>query len=168
MGERLPKAGFTDMDREADPSYYVGCLDRQRAGAFNRAYKWRTFELLDIHPGDRVLDIGCGTGDDALEMAELVGADGKVVGIDHSQTMVEEARDRSRASSLPIEFLHGDAHHLPLPDGGFDRCRADKTFQHLSEPERALCEVIRVTEPGGCLHDGRTPAYEGIEDGHAP
>ncbi len=151
MGERLPKAGFTDVDREADPHYYVGCLDRQRAGEFNRAYKRRTFELLDIRPGHRVLDVGCGTGDDALEMAELVGADGKVVGIDYSRTMVEEARKRGRVSSLPVEFLQGDAHRLPLPDGGFDRCRADKTFQHLPDPERALSEMIRVTRRGGRL-----------------
>ncbi len=151
MGERLPKAGFTDVDREADPSYYVGCLDLQRAEAFNRAYKRRTFELLDIRPSHRILDVGCGTGDDALEMAELVGVDGKVVGIDYSRTMVEEACERGRASSLPVEFLHGHAHQLPLPDGSFDHCRADKTFQHLPEPERALSEMIRVTKPEGRL-----------------
>jgi ubiquinone/menaquinone biosynthesis C-methylase UbiE len=69
--------------------------------------------------------------------------------VDASETMVEEARRRSREGGLPIEFRTGDAHCLEFPDGTFDGARADRVFQHLDDPERALAELIRVTRPGG-------------------
>src|SRR5947209_8156052 len=126
MSQQLPKAGFTDVDRAADPLYYVRCLDYQHAGAFDQMYKQRTFTLLDIQPGHMVLDIGCGTADDVLEMAKRVGANGHAVGVDSSQTMIDEACKRSRETSLPVTFYQGDVHHLEFEDNSFDRCRADK------------------------------------------
>ena len=60
-------------------------------------YKRRTFALLGAKAGARLLDVGCGTGDDALAMARLVGPDGHVTGIDTSETMIAEARARLRS-----------------------------------------------------------------------
>ena len=65
--------------------------------------------------------------------------------------MLEEARRRSAGQSLPVSFHQGDLYHLPFEDGAFDRCYADKTFQHLLNPQQALSELIRVTRPGGRL-----------------
>ena len=89
-----PRGAFTDIDRSADPGGFVQVLDALTALDFIRAYKRRTFELLDLQPGDRVLDLGCGTGEDVQELARLVGPSGRVVGVDRSETVIAEARER--------------------------------------------------------------------------
>ncbi len=151
MGKQLPRAGFTDVDREAEPELYVRCLEYQNDSAFKQAYKQRTFALLDLQPGHCILDVGCGLGQDVLEMAGIVGPTGEVVGLDFSGTMIEQARERSRDAGLAVTFHRGDVHNLEYGDDSFDRCRADRTFQHLPDPRRALEEMIRVTKPGGRL-----------------
>jgi ubiquinone/menaquinone biosynthesis C-methylase UbiE len=146
-----PQAAFTDVDRTADPQACVRWLDRQHALVFKQQYKARTFALLDLQPGHRVLDVGCGTGQDALALAERVVPGGEVIGLDYSRAMIEEARRRGREARVPATFVRGDAHRLGFADDTFDRCRADRTFQHLADPEQALTEMIRVTKPGGRL-----------------
>lgn len=151
MEQQRPRAEFTDVDRTVDPQACVRWLDRQHALAFKQQYKARTFALLDLQPGQRVLDVGCGTGQDAQALAERVAPDGEVVGLDFSQAMIDEARRRSQGAPLPVTFVQGDAHQLAFEDSTFDRCRGDRTFQHLPDPERALAELIRVTKPGGLV-----------------
>lgn len=151
MSQRRPRAAFTDVDQQPDPQSCIRYLDRQHAFAFKQQYKRRTFALLDLAPGQRVLDVGCGTGQDALALAERVTPGGEVVGLDVSQAMVDEAQRRSLGTSLPVTFAQGDVHQLAFADHAFDRCRADRTFQHLSDPRRALAEMVRVTKPGGLV-----------------
>lgn len=146
---RSSVADWVEVDRAADPGAFVGYLDAVSGHEAVRAYKQQTYALLGLHPGDRVLDVGCGTGDDARALASLVTPDGCVTGVDTSETMVEAAWRRSREGGLPVEFRAGDAHRLEFPDGAFDGARADRVFQHLDDPERALAELIRVTRPGG-------------------
>ena len=149
-----PKAEFTDVDRAADPQYYVDCLDFQHTTAFNQAYKQRSYALLDLSSGHRVLDVGCGTGEEARAMARLVGPKGHVTGLDFSQAMVDVAKQRSEGSDLSdlsVSFVQADARAMPFADNTFDRCRADKTFQHLPNPRGALTEMVRVTKPGGTI-----------------
>ncbi len=141
--------GFTDVDRTADPAYYIRFLDEACAEASFQAYKRRSYNLLDIREGHRILEVGCGTGDDARAMAALVGPGGEVVAVDGSQAMIAEARKRAEGSGLPVRFEPGDAHHLDFPDGSFDGCRCDRTFMHLQDPPKALAEMARVTRPGG-------------------
>ena len=105
--------------------------------------------LLKVQPGDRVLDAGCGTGDDARAIAALVAPGGCVVGIDSSETMIDAAQNRRRDNGVPVEFRTGDVHRLAFEDGVFDAARADRVFQHLDDPQRALAELIRVTRPDG-------------------
>jgi SAM-dependent methyltransferase len=144
-----PRRAFTDIDRSADPGGFVRVLDALTALDFIRAYKRRTFELLDLQPGDRVLDLGCGTGDDVQELARLVGPSGRVVGIDRSETIIAEARERVRGTPLSVEFQVADAYALPFPDASFDVCRADRVFHHLEHPRQAFGELLRVTRSGG-------------------
>jgi ubiquinone/menaquinone biosynthesis C-methylase UbiE len=113
------------------------------------AYKRRTVDFIMVEEGQRALDVGCGTGDDVRDLAGLVGVNGRVVGIDHSSDMIAEARRRFCDSGLPIEFIEAEAESLPQPDGAFDRCRADRVFQHLPQPRAALAEMIRVTARNG-------------------
>jgi ubiquinone/menaquinone biosynthesis C-methylase UbiE len=149
MGPSHPREAFTDIDRSADPAEFVRVLDALTALNFIQAYKRRTFELLGVQPGDHVLDLGCGTGDDVQELSRLVGPSGRVVGVDRSETVIVEARERVLGTTLPIEFQATDAYALPFPDATFDACRADRVFHHLEHPRRAFDELLRVTRPDG-------------------
>ena len=135
-------------ERFRDVRSRIGYLDAVRDSEFGREYKRAAFELLDVCPGQRVLDVGCGTGDDVRALALVVGAQGCVVGIDRDAPMVDEARRRSQ-SAANTEFHEGDALALPFDDGSFDRVRADRVLQMLDERARLLAEMIRVTRPGG-------------------
>jgi ubiquinone/menaquinone biosynthesis C-methylase UbiE len=81
---------FTDVVAQPDPAAWVEVLDRVGQEPLYAAYKRRTVELLDPQPGDRYLEVGMGTGTDALACAARFGVD--VVGADSSSVMVEEAR----------------------------------------------------------------------------
>jgi ubiquinone/menaquinone biosynthesis C-methylase UbiE len=142
---------WTNVDRMVNTSEYVSYLDAVSAQEAVQAYKRQTFTLLAVRDGSHVLDVGCGTGDDALALAELVGATGQVVGIDSSAVMIEVAQQRAAGRALPVTFAVGDAHHLTFADGTFDGCRADRVFQHLAQPDQALRELVRVVKPGATV-----------------
>ncbi len=142
-------AEFGRIDQTGDPNYFVRFLDAACAAASFQLYKRRLNELLNLRPGRRVLDLGCGTGDDARDMALSVGKDGLVVGVDNSQAMVTLANERARSSGLAVEFHVADALKLPFPDGHFDGSRADRSLMHVPDARGALAEMIRVTRPGG-------------------
>jgi ubiquinone/menaquinone biosynthesis C-methylase UbiE len=125
----------------------VSYLDAVAALNEARAYKRRTFELMQLHAGDTVLDVGCGAGDDLRGLAELVAPAGHVIGIDSSETMLAQAN--ARTAGLPVECQIGDAQQLEFPSDMFAGVRADRVFQHLERPRQALVEMIRVTERGG-------------------
>jgi SAM-dependent methyltransferase len=133
---------FTAVDAQADPSSWIEVLDKLRQEPAYAAYKSRIGELLQPTEGGRYLEVGTGTGADALGFTERFGA--HVVGIDTSSTMIAEARRRG------LEDAHvADAESLPFDASSFDGCWADRTFQHLADPEAALAEMVRVTKPGG-------------------
>lgn len=142
---------FSDVDSAADTEEYVAYLDFVAELEGARAYKEASFELLDPAPGRQILEVGCGTGDDARALARRVAPDGRVLGIDTSRAMVEEARRRrDRADpELPATFEVADVVHLDVEDDRFDGCRVDRVLQHLEAPERAVRELVRVTRPGG-------------------
>ena len=79
----------------------------------------------------------------------MVTPNGCAVGIDNSQSMVDEARQRNVGCELPLQFELGDAGHLRWHSDYFDACPADRVFQHLPDPERTLNEMLRVLKPGG-------------------
>lgn len=144
MSAKPPEHGFTAVDEQSDPSAWIEVLEKLRQEPAYAAYKARVGELLHAVPGATYLEVGTGTGSDALAVAERFGVD--VVGIDVSSTMVEEARRRG------LQKAHvASAESLPFEDAAFDGCWADRTFQHLADPETALREMIRVTKPGGRL-----------------
>ncbi len=98
-----------------------------------------------------MLDLGCGTGDDAREIAALVGEQGLVIGIDSSRALIAEARKRAPDTGLEVEFIVGDAERIDLASDSFDACRADRLLQHVPDPDRALREMVRVASPGGVV-----------------
>jgi ubiquinone/menaquinone biosynthesis C-methylase UbiE len=126
-------------------------LDTYSSAEFALRYKQQSYELLQVHGGHCVLDVGCGPGDDVRAMAEIVGDSGKVVGVDCDEKMIVEARRRAADAGLSVEFYLYDAHQLAFDDDLFDRCYADRVFQHLKDPQQALGEVVRVAKPRGRL-----------------
>jgi ubiquinone/menaquinone biosynthesis C-methylase UbiE len=148
--ETPPRLGFTDVDRSARPGDYVRTLDR--VTPMWRPLRQRAHSVLNARSGDRILDVGCGTGEAAEELAALVGppeAGGLIVGIDKSETMLREARRRARGRDRPVRFELGDVYRLAFGDSSFDACRAERVFMHLERPERALAEMCRVARSGG-------------------
>lgn len=153
MSERV-RSVWDNVDRTADPNWYRNYLDAFNAMETVRAWKRRSFGMLAIAPGHHVLDVGCGLGGDAVSLAEAVGSDGRVVGVDNSERLIVEARQRIAGASLPVEYHVGDVYTLPFDDTSFDGCRADRVFQHLDRPGDALLELLRVTKPGGRIAVG--------------
>ncbi|MFB6253561.1 MAG: methyltransferase domain-containing protein, partial [Halobacteriaceae archaeon] len=110
-------------------------------------YKRRSHQLLNPEPGDHLLDMGCGTGDDVIMLAEHVGPDGLVFGIDRSESIIQTATDRSKNISN-VSFWVDNALDLALDSNVVDGCRSDRVLQHLPDPTIALAEMIRITKPG--------------------
>lgn len=144
MDPRRPAHGFTDVDAQPDPGRWVRCLDLLRSDPFFAAYKARVREILEPTPAGRYLEVGAGTGEDALELARVGSA--RVYALDASYVMMAEARRRGLRTAAV-----GRAEDLPFRDCVFDGCWADRVFQHLESPERGLAELHRVTRAGGCV-----------------
>jgi ubiquinone/menaquinone biosynthesis C-methylase UbiE len=105
-----------------------------------------------LAPGERVLDVACGTGLVSLPAAAAVGAAGRVVGVDLSGQMVEAARDRAALAGIAhASFERMDAEHLEFPDASFDVVLCALGLMYAPEPERAMAEMRRVLRPGGRL-----------------
>jgi ubiquinone/menaquinone biosynthesis C-methylase UbiE len=151
LSEKAKFGDFRDVDRAGQPEKLVGYLDTVTGMQAIQAYKLRSYDMLHLRPGFHVLDVGCGTGDDVRAMVSRVLPSGRVVGVDNSQIMINEAQKRSTSLGLPVEFRTGDVTGLPFDNGVFDATRADRVFQHLADPEKALHEMIRVTRPGGTV-----------------
>lgn len=108
----------------------------------------RLVERLNIKAGDRVLDVGCGTGRLACWIAERVGPNGKVAGIDPLAERVAIARGRNR----DIHFEVGSAEDLGcFPDKSFDVVCLNAVFHWIADKPKALAEIYRVLRPGGRL-----------------
>ena len=116
-------------------------------------YKQRTYTLMHIEPGHKVLDFGCGPGTDTIHLAPLVGATGQVVGVDHDQAMIGEADLRAEKTDVSTWVKHrrADATSLPFESGYFDSARSERLFQHLPDPEPAVSEMVRVTKSEGWI-----------------
>jgi ubiquinone/menaquinone biosynthesis C-methylase UbiE len=118
-----------------------------------RELRQRTADLAHIKPGEKVLDVGCGTGSLAMEVEPRVGATGQVFGIDPGAQQITRARSKAARHSLPIEFQVGVIEHLDFPDQTFDVVLSTIMMHHLSDSlkRQGLAEIARVLKPGGRL-----------------
>jgi len=115
--------------------------------------KQRTYALMGMGNGSRVLDVGCGPASDTIALADRVGRDGFVIGIDSDNGMIAEAERRAIAAGVGERVRHRTVNslQLPFPTGEFDAVRSERTFQFLETPEIAMQEIVRVTRPGGMV-----------------
>lgn len=112
-------------------------------------HEWpeHVLNAANLQPGQRVLDVACGTGIVARAAAERAGADGSVTGLDISEGMLAVA-----ARVAPeIEWRQGDAHDLPFSDGHFDAVLSQFGLMFFADQRAALREMVRVLKPGGRL-----------------
>lgn len=149
MGDDLA-SGFKNVDAAQDFEVFSKCLTLVDSIPFFADCKRESFFLLGAAPGRRVLDVGCGLGDDAAAMAKLAAPTGGVVGVDGSRGMIEAARER-HAKIEGLSFELADAAALPFDDASFDACRIDRVLQHVADPAPVLREMVRVLRPGGLL-----------------
>ena len=105
-----------------------------------------------LAPGQRVLDVACGTGLVTLPVAQAVAPHGHVVGVDLSEQMVEAARGRALDRNVSnVSFARMDAERLALPDASFDIVLCALGLMFMPDPEQAVREMRRVLRPGGRL-----------------
>jgi SAM-dependent methyltransferase len=106
--------------------------------------------LIDLQPGQTVLDLGSGGGIDVLLSAKRVGSTGKVFGLDMTDEMLALARENQRkAGATNVEFLKGTIESIPLPDNSVDVVISNCVINLSSDKDAVLREAFRVLKPGG-------------------
>jgi len=129
-------------------------------------------EALDVVPGERVLDVACGSGNAAIAAARRTW--GGVTGVDFVPALLERARERAAAERLDVEFVEGDAAELPFGDAEFDVVTSVFGAMFAPDQEKAAAELLRVTRPGGRIGmgnwvpDGPVSEIFAIVAKHAP
>ena len=135
------------FDRVA--SRYDALNSVMTAGLHHR-WRERAAERTGLQPGDSALDICCGTGDLALELAKLVAPEGHVVGCDFSEPMLDLAREKAAArGAAAVRFEWADALALPYDGERFDAVTVGFGVRNLADLDRGLREMARVLKPGG-------------------
>ncbi len=142
---------FHSVDQTSNPAFFKQFMNTSHEHQTARSYKDEIMKQLAIRQGATILDVGCGTGQDTLDLALAVGPQGRVTGIDNSETMLHEARSRAAQAQLPIDYMLADATHLPFAHASFDGCMASRVLGHLPQPYQALAEMVRVARPGASI-----------------
>ncbi len=117
------------------------------------ALRQQIADLIRYQPGEKVLDVGCGTGSLTLVAKERVGRAGSVHGIDPAPRQIERARAKTARRGLPIDFQLGVIEKLPFPDQTFDVAQSTFAIDHVPADlqRQGLKEIARVLKPGGRL-----------------
>jgi ubiquinone/menaquinone biosynthesis C-methylase UbiE len=149
-------ASTTKTDARRTFDRWAGSYERDPFSRWLGRRQRDALEALELGEGDRLLDVGCGTGAGVRAAAEVVE---RAVGVDLSPKMLAEARER--ASGLPgVEFVEGDSEDLPFGDGEFTAVLCTTSLHHYPRPDAAAREFARVLAPGGrvVIGDGTSDA----------
>lgn len=124
-------------------------LNRVMTGGQDR--RWRAITVAETHlpRGGSALDVATGTGDLAFALARVAGPQGRVVGVDFTEAMLDLARRKIDGAAPAPEFRHADALNLPFPDASFDAVTIGFGLRNVTDVPRALSEMRRVLRPGG-------------------
>ncbi len=124
------------------------------------------FSLGELHPGAKVVDVGCGAGIDSLIAAGMVGPDGLVVGVDMSPDMLQKARRAAaEAGRDNVEFRYGYGEELPVEDGWADVVISNGVLNLMPTKSAALEEMHRVLAPDGRLQIGDILVQKPVPEG---
>ena len=147
MAERgafLPALHFNALTRFYDP--LVATTTRERT------FKRRLVELADVGPDEAVLDVGCGTGTLALELAGSHPA-AYIAGVDADEAMLARARQKAERADVRVDLRRAMAQELPFASATFDAAVSSLFFHHLVRDDKlaVAAELLRVLRPGGRL-----------------
>jgi ubiquinone/menaquinone biosynthesis C-methylase UbiE len=138
-------ASTTKADARRSFDRWAGSYERDPFSRWLARRQRDALDALELGEGDRLLDVGCGTGAGVRAAAEVVE---RAVGVDLSPKMLAEARER--AGGLPgVEFVEGDSEDLPFGDGEFTAVICTTSLHHYPRPDVAVREFARVLAPGG-------------------
>jgi arsenite methyltransferase len=113
------------------------------------------FSLGELRTGERVVDVGCGTGIDSLIAAKKLGPEGRVIGVDMTPSMLQKARQAAEEADLKnVEFREGYAEALPVEDSWADVVISNGVLNLMPDKAAALEEMSRVLQPDGRLRIG--------------
>lgn len=159
MGNKFYQPGEQRGERVNDlfatiaPRYDL--INDLQSFGLHRRWKRKLVSLAQVRPGDRALDLCCGTGDVSFALAR---AGAEVTGLDFSGPMLAVAEERKRATQnaegetrIAPRFLQGDAQNTPFPDQHFDVITISYGLRNLASFEAGLREMWRLTKPGGRL-----------------
>jgi SAM-dependent methyltransferase len=139
-------------------------LESQHLGIIEKMLK-----KMDLSPGDRILDLGCGEAMACRLMADRLGDSGHIVGVDIADGMLQNARAKS-AGYKNMTFVCGPAEHIPCPDNSFNKALSVEAFYFFQHQDRVLQELFRVLAPGGrlfvvlCLHKDNPDSFGEVDE----
>jgi demethylmenaquinone methyltransferase/2-methoxy-6-polyprenyl-1,4-benzoquinol methylase/phosphoethanolamine N-methyltransferase len=113
-----------------------------------------TLDLARVKPGEKILEVGCGTGTLSLKAKVMAGPSGQVTGIDVAPDMLETARRKAAKAGLDVKFQAGRIEEIPFPDGQFDLVLSSLMMHHVpgdDAKQKGIGEILRVLKPGGRL-----------------
>jgi ubiquinone/menaquinone biosynthesis C-methylase UbiE len=128
-------------------------LERRAKAVDEVAARDAYLDLLEIAPGEHILDVGCGSGAVTREIARRTGRRGLAVGLDPSRELLVVARELAQEAGVGdrVEFREGNTLELPFPDSSFDAVLCVTVLSHVPRGEAAVPELVRVLRPGGRL-----------------
>ncbi len=141
--------GFRDVDT-AGVDKLARCLTYMDALPAFQQYKNTMLEMMNPQRGSVIADLGCGLGFDVRRLAALVGPEGRAIGVDASQALIETARSMSGGLHA-VEFIQSDIQRLPFASGSLNSCKVDRTLQHVKRPATVLDEMFRSVCSGGAV-----------------
>ena len=133
--------------------------------SFQLHKRWRadTMKRMNVQHGKKALDVCCGTGDWTIALAEKVGPNGKVVGLDFSKNMLKVGEEKVKDINLEqVQLIHGNAMELPFEDNSFDYVTIGFGLRNVPDYLQVLKEMNRVLKPGGigvCLETSQPTMF---------
>jgi demethylmenaquinone methyltransferase/2-methoxy-6-polyprenyl-1,4-benzoquinol methylase len=131
------------------PSYDL--LNHLLSLNIDRYWRWRTTRLVPPAPGVPILDLCTGTGDLALAYDRAAGGQAPVIGADFCHEMLTRAREKTRRcrAARRVRYVEADAQRLPFPDESFQITTVAFGLRNVTDTDRGIAEMVRVTRPGG-------------------
>ena len=145
--------------------------DFARVGHAHQLASENLCEAAELLPGEKVLDVACGSGNTAIAAARRFA---EVTGLDYVPGLLEHGRERAKAELVDVNYVEGDAQALPFEDASFDCVLSTFGVMFAPDQPRAAAELLRVCRPGGRIGlacwtpDGMVGEMFGITTRHAP
>lgn len=140
---------FSKLDSSPDADYLINSMEVMSSLDSIQAIKNRAIKAMRLKRGERVLEVGCGHGQDAEAIGKIVGNTGSVIAIDLSQRMIHEAIRRSKLKQ--VKHLVLDVANLHFQDHFFSACHADRFLVSQENYQNIFKKILRVIKPGGVV-----------------